>query len=215
MSEPPNDPFRAQVEKAQGYPANSRERLNALRELIQLLKQSGQLARPYKDKFKGFYQQIYDDALNRTFAFVCDRIDTYSPEIRPVIAWVNFYLCRRYFPEASREFMRTRHRGVGADVDYCSLTDLDVADPSTEDGGTSLLDDLIGYIEEDPGDVFKHHHVQGHPNANFQYIALQRLKYRTPWDELAAELGVSAQTLSSLYHRGVKRYQQQIRDDLR
>ncbi|WP_163665097.1 sigma-70 family RNA polymerase sigma factor [Adonisia turfae] len=214
MSESPNDPLRKQVDEAKRHPAGSRERLKALAKLISLLKSSGKLSRPHRGKFQGFYKEIYDDALNRTFTYVCDRIDTYSSEKGTVLAWVNFYLGTRFFNEASREFMRTRPGGAGSDVQCLSLDDLDVPTPNALSHGKSLLEDLIEYIREDPGGVFKDRHVQGHPQANFQYIALQRLEYRARWEELADELGISAQTLSSFYQRSFQHFKQKIRDDL-
>lgn len=211
-----DESLEAMVEAAQQCPRGSRDRTKALARLISVLQNSRQLSRPRRGQFQGFYEEIYQDALQRLFTYVCDRIDDYDAEKGRVLQWVNFLLNRRFFIDASREVLPILPGGVDArQVTRLSLEDLDInhAGELTPQLAPSLSEDLKCYLQEDPDDLFQHTHIANHPRANFQYIALSRLEGYS-WQDLATELNLGISTLSSFYQRCITRFAPRCRQDL-
>ena len=206
------------VHTAQCAPHCSRERRKALSQLLKTLRASNKLYRPHSGKFKGFYEDIYEEALQRLFFHICTRIDDYNSEKGSFLAWVNFLLLKRFFTEASREYVRTSPRSTNAiKINALSLDSLSNIPSRDVISSTSnlenSLDDLRTYIAEDSEKIFQSHHIQGHPDANFQNIFLMRLDGYS-WKEIADNMSVSAQSLSSFYQRSLKRFTQKFRKDL-
>ncbi|MGF1523315.1 MAG: sigma-70 family RNA polymerase sigma factor [Leptolyngbyaceae cyanobacterium] len=201
---------------AQNSPPDSRERIKALGELVRTLRHSKKLSRPLRGQFHGFYNDIYEDALQRLFTYICRKVDTYNPERASVLGWVNFLLNQRFFIEASRDFMTPVYKGMDArTIKKASVEDLDRAIPS--DVGNqlkpSLSEDLKRYIQEDPGAIFQSTHVDGHPAVSFQWIALQRFDGYA-WRELSDQSDIPVPTLSSFYRRCIQKFAPTIRRDL-
>lgn len=211
------------VQAAQNNPQNSQGRRRALGELVRVLRSSGKLTRPRRGQFKGFYNDIYEEALQRLFIHICEKIDAYNPERASVLSWVNFLLGQRFFIEASREFMATVYKGMDArTVKKVSVADLDreisssrgaQTQPFLSDNVKDLSDNVKEYIQEDPDEVFQVTHVDGHPEASFQWIALQRLDGYA-WREISGKLNIPIATLSSFYQRCIKRFASAIKRNL-
>lgn len=211
-----DDYLQQLVEAAQRHPPGSRDRKKALAKLISILQSSQQLTRPRRGQFQGFYEDIYREALQRMFTHVCDRIDDYTADRGRVLQWVNFLLSRRFFNEASREFLPTVPKGVDArTVKRLSLEDLDSNNPSELNPQLtpSLSEDLKYYLQEDPEGLFRGTFVENQPQANFQYIALSRLEGYS-WQELSDELNLGVSTLSSFYRRSLTRFAAKCKQDL-
>ena len=205
-----------QVQAAQNSPPNSRERRRVLGELIRTLRSSQQLTRPKRGQFRGFYSDIYEEALQRLFTYICERIDDYNPERANVLGWVNFLLGQRFFNEASREYMATVPKGIDArTIKKVSVAELDreIISNSDAQSNSSLSDDLRNYIQEDPERVFQSTHVEGHPEVSYQWIALQRFSGYA-WRELSDQSNIPTPTLSSFYQRYTKKFAPNIRRDL-
>lgn len=217
MNESPlDDELRRLVEAAQRQPPGSRDRRKRLAELISVLQASKQLTRPQRGQFQGFYEEIYQDALQRLFTYICDRIDTYSPKRGRVLQWVNFYLSKRFFTEASRDIMPVLPAGIDArTVKRFSIDDLDIHDPNAASSQTNTLpsEEVIHYLQEDPEGLFRSTHIENHPQASFQHIALSRLNGYS-WKELSTELGPGISSLSTFYQRCIKRFAPKIKIDL-
>lgn len=204
------------VQAAQSHPPNSWERREVLGQLIRELRNSGQLFRPKRGQFRGFYNDIYEDALQSLFTYVCERIDNYNPERASVLGWVNFLLSQRFFVEASREHVSTVQKHMDAQTIWkASVDDLDSKLLSSSESTSKpfLSDDLKSFIQEDPKGVFQSTYVEKHPEANFQWIVLRRLDGYT-WHELAEETGISISTLSSFYQRCIRKFPPVIWEDL-
>lgn len=217
MTAPPLDEYLQRlVNEAQRQPTGTRKRRQALAKLISALQTSNQLTRPRRGQFKGFYGEIYREALQRLFTYVCDRIDTYNPERGKVLQWVNFLLSQRFFIEASREILPTVPKGIDAKtVTRLTLDELDINNPVELNPQLtpSLSDDLKHYLQEDPSNIFQTTHIANQPRANFQYIALKRLE-GYPWKELSQELNLGMSTLSSFYQRCISKFAPQCKQDL-
>jgi hypothetical protein len=217
MNELSLDEYLQQLtEVAQQHPRGSRDRTKALAKLIRVLQSSGQLTRPRRGQFQGFYEEIYRDALQRLFAYMCDRIDDYTADRGRVLQWVNFLLSRRFFIEASREVLPTVPKGIDAKtITRLSLEELDSCNPVELNPQLvpSLSEDLKAYLHEDPEAIFQTTCIANQPSANFQYIAIKRLEGYS-WKELAAELDLGISTLSSFYQRCITRFVPKFRNDL-
>ena len=201
---------------AQNSPPGSRKRNQMLSTLFSILRSSKKLTRPMRGQFQGFYNDIYEDAVQRLFIYICERVENYNPERASVLAWVNFLLGQRFFVEASREFMATVYTGMDArQVRKVSVEDLDkaIASDISNQSKPSLSEELKQYIQADPEKVFQLAHVDGYPQVTFQWIASQRLDGYT-WRELSKRQGIPISTLSSFYQRCIKKFASKIKQDL-
>lgn len=177
---------------AQEHPPLSQQRQLALRELVNGILQSGRLCRPQRGQFLGFYDDIYDEALQELLLFVCQKIDKYDPERGSIMAWVNVLLERRFFREAIPKVLGKQ------DAKRLTLADLDQF-AAPEEVGT-LTDALRECIELDPGGFLKAEHIENYPAANFQSLLKRRMSGKS-WKEIAAEFDVKIPTVSGFYYR--------------
>ncbi len=198
---------------AQQQPPKSRERQRALARLIQALQQSKKLVRPRRDQFQGLYEEIYAEALQRLFSHICDKIESYNPERGAVLQWANFLLNRQFFIEASRELLPTVYKGLDPkSVKPLTLEDLDRSNPAEVNPQLVPLpsQQVRDCLEEDPESLFQHTHIDRHPEANFQFLAVRRLDGYS-WEDLATELGLKIPTLSSFYQRCLTKFAPQLK----
>jgi len=199
---------------AQSQPPKSRERQRALARFIDALQRSRKLVHPQPGSFRGFYQEIYADALQRLFAHLCDKIDSYNPERGEVLQWANFLLKRQFFIEASRELLPTLPKGIDPKtVTRLTLEDLDRSNPDEVNPQRVPLPSqkVRACLEEDPAGDFQMTHIDRYPAASFQRIALQRLDGYS-WQDLSVEFGVAIPTLSSFYQRCLTKFAPQLKE---
>jgi hypothetical protein len=193
---------------AQQQSPKSRERQRALARLIQALQRSKKLVRPRREQFPGLYEEIYAEALQRLFSHICDKINSYNPERGEVLQWANFLLSRQFFIEASRELLPTVYKGLDPkSIRPMTLEDLDRSSPAEVNPQLVPLpsQQVRECLEEDPDCLFQQAHIDRHPEANFQFLALQRLDGYS-WDDLATELGLKIPTLSGFYQRCLTKF---------
>lgn len=201
---------------AQNAPTGSTARQKALTELITTLLKSRKLCRPRRGQFHLLYEDIYAEALQRLFEFVCNRIDNYSPQKGEVLQWVNFLLSRRFFIEASRDYLPVAYKGLDVrNVKRLSLEDLDLNHPNELNPQLipSLSQEVKACLIEDPEGLFKSASIIDRPSATFQHIAVRRLDGYS-WKALSTELDIPVPTLSSFYRRCVARFAAKLRDYL-
>lgn len=188
--------------EAQNAPPKSIERQRSLTRLLSLMYRSKQLVRPYQGQFQGFYNDIYVEAQQRLFLYMCENIDRYDPQ-REVLQWANFLMQKRFFVEASRDVMPSTPRGIDrSQVKHGPLEMLD-KQRSLEQQTThqlSLSEEIVECIREDYDGIFKQTHIINKPHAHFQYIALRFLDGYS-WKEISLELDIRVTTLSSFYQR--------------
>jgi hypothetical protein len=201
---------------AQQQPIKSRGRQKALSQLIYVLQQSGSLVRPRRDQFQSSYGEIYAEALQRLFAYMCEKINNYDPQRGEVLQWVNFLLNRQFFIEASRELLPTVYKGLDPkSIKRLSLEDLDYSNPSEVNPQLLPLpsQQVLQCLEEDPEGSFQSSHIVNYPTATFQTIAIKRLQGYS-WQEMSAELGIQVSTLSSFYQRCLTKFAPQLKEYL-
>jgi hypothetical protein len=199
---------------AKQHPARSPQRQRALTELIGQIGRSRRLARPYAGQFHGMYEEIYAEARQRLFLYLCEQIDRYNPE-HDVMQWANFLLKQRFFIEASRDLLQTSTRGAkDQPIKRMTLDDLDQQQPAAlRSPAASLSEEVIQCLQEDPEGLFVATHIEGKPQAHFQAIALQFLGGYA-WKDLSTQFEVKVVTLSSFYQRCLVKFAPKFREYL-
>ncbi|MBW4602380.1 MAG: sigma-70 family RNA polymerase sigma factor [Calothrix sp. FI2-JRJ7] len=184
--------------EAQQHPQSTRERRVALTRLINAIWQSGRLYQPYKGQFQLAYKDIYDEAVQNLFFYLCqgDNINNYNPQRGEVITWVNMLLSKRFFPEAIPKIIGKQNE---VNLDNSHLENIPASQP------TSLFEQVIECIESDPEKIFVKVHITGHPEANFQAIARKRCS-GVSWKDISAEWGIGISSLNIFYQRCLKKF---------
>lgn len=78
------------AKEAQRHPHGTKERRIALTQLVNAIWQSGRLCHPNSGQFQSVYEDIYDEAVQNLFFYICqnDNIRRYDLERGSVMAWV-------------------------------------------------------------------------------------------------------------------------------
>lgn len=185
--------------EAQQHPPYTDLRQHALGELVEAIRLSGKLCRPYQASFSPqFYELLYDEAINKTLTYVCRKIDNYDPERgeKKFMNWVNFRL-ERVLIESCREFREPNVKSLP------SLTDLEeIVQPEEP---PSLFERIRECLEEDPDNIFKQTHIRNRSDANFTAIALARFSGKS-WEDISEEFGIPLPTISSFFQRCCEKF---------
>jgi DNA-directed RNA polymerase specialized sigma24 family protein len=192
------------AKKAQQHPPLSVERQIALTRLIESIMQSGKLSHPQRSQFSAnVYEEIYSEAIQELLLYICKNIHKYDPQRGSVMTWVNVLLELRFFKEAAQKKI-----GKGLIVKK-TLLDLDnLATPQQPEDLTEILRECI---ELDSENLFKQEHIENHPQANFQALAMRRISGKY-WKEIAAEFDIKITTISSFYYRCLKKFSPNLKD---
>ncbi len=176
----------------------TKEKRIALTRLINAIWQSGKLVRPYKGQFQLLYQDIYDEAVQNLFFYLCqnNNINKYNPERGEVMTWINMLLTKRFFPEAIPKIIGKENE---INLENSHLENIHSSQPM------SLFEQVRECIETDPELIFYKEHIKGHPEANFQAIAKRRCS-GVSWKEISAEWGIGITSLHSFYQRCLKKF---------
>jgi hypothetical protein len=182
---------------AQQYPRLSLERQQNLTRLVNGILRSGRLCRPQHGRFFGIYEEIYAEACQNLFLYICQSIEKYDPKRSSVMAWCNVLLDRRFFKEAIPIVLDQPclERVSQYTLDHLSIS---VEAPTL----TELLQECI---ESDPANCFQQEHIRDHPEVNFQALAIRRIAGRR-WREISAEFGISIPTLAGFYQQNVVKF---------
>lgn len=191
---------------ARRHPQKTKLRRMALTQLIDAIWLSGKLCRPCIDQFQLLYFDIYEEAVQSLFFFLCedDNISKYDPERGEVMTWVNVLLTKRFFPEAIPKIIGKENEITLEKFHIETI-------PSSEP--ISLSEIVIQCIEDDPEGIFLNEHIKGHPEANFQAIAKRRYS-GDAWKEISAEWGIGITSLHTFFQRSVKKFAPKIREYL-
>jgi hypothetical protein len=201
------------VEEAQRFPHRSTQRQLALTHLTQGILKSNRLGRPRIAIWSAsLYEDLYNDALNKTLLGICQNIERYNSQY-PVMAWVNNNLkftLMNVFNDYKKGGLTYVPKSIKVEIsspnniEYCIC----VKEALTDD------DQLFRqFLEEDPEGFLEEDKLREHPDVTFKILALARLDNNT-WLNLEKNLGVSAQTLSSFFHRCLKKRMSYLQKNL-
>lgn len=194
------------VMEARQHPFQSPHRQVVLNRLVNEILHSDRLGHPQKGAWPPrLYEDLYNEALQKTLLQICQGVDRYNPQ-HPVMAWVNFHLKNQflivvndykkigitYIPKSEREQITC----------LPSLDDLDRYMPV----GEAVSDDqlLRQFLEDDPECLLEAERLREHPSVTFQSVALAMFEGQT-CTEIATDLGISVQTLSSFINRRLQK----------
>ena len=191
---------------AQRHPDGTKERRIALTRLVDAIWRSGRLCHPNSCQFQSVYEDIYDEAVQNLFFYICqnDNIRKYDPERASVMTWVNMLLTRRFFPEAIPKII-----GKSNEI-HLDNSDLERIESSE---AISLFEQVRQCIESDPEGLFRSEHIRGHPQANFQAIATRRYS-GVSWKDISVEWNIGIKSLNTFYQRGLKKFAPKIKEYL-
>ncbi|NES66611.1 MAG: hypothetical protein F6K24_15800, partial [Okeania sp. SIO2D1] len=196
-----NENLKKLALSAQSFAPKTNERRYALRELITAIQFSRRLGHPHRGMFSPqVYALVYDEAVNRTLIYVCQRIALYNPQRGEFMTWVNYRLDR---------FIRdARVQSVSQQI--VDLDSLDHIIVSRQAEVEDLATGVRQLLEEDPEHLFRREHIKNRPDANFRAIALKKIAGQR-WREIAADFDISINTISSFFQRCCQKFRPYFR----
>jgi DNA-directed RNA polymerase specialized sigma24 family protein len=197
--------------QAQQHPLGTTVRRIILSKLIDGIYRSGKLCHPYKGQFPGVYEQIYQEAVQDLFLYICKNLHKYDPERASFMTWVNMLLSQRFFKEAIPKIIgKANEINVESSV-LENLEDLAFDDSEDEDNYIFAFKKIRRYIEIDPKGIFKQAHIKKYPKVNFQEIVVKRWS-GISWKDISEELNIPVATLSNFYQRTLEKFRDEFRD---
>ena len=188
---------------AQGQPPRSPQRQRTLNQLVEEIWHSGQLCYPYQGRFPPeLYQEIYEEAGQQLWIYICSNLDRFDPNRASVLGWVNYLFKKRFFPEVMEDIVNSATN---------PLMDENSWGESEED---PLLSELVReIIIEDPDNIFKNTHLRGEPRANWQFISIAKFEGKT-WQEIALQVERALNTVREWYIRNTPAMAEKIKQYL-
>jgi DNA-directed RNA polymerase specialized sigma24 family protein len=185
--------LRILVKNAQQYPPTSRERRKALDRLIKTIIESGELNTFKKWRSHPYYQDMYQDALSRTYIEISKKIDNYYPEKR-VMAWVNQVLKWRFIDVLRERKQEEEKWKQFLDNYLCPV----------HEKQDKEMESLRKFIDKDPEKILQNTHIRNNHQANLQIILQMRLN-EEGWKSIAKKLDTKLSTVSGFYQDQMER----------
>ncbi|MGL5065110.1 MAG: hypothetical protein ACRC62_34510 [Microcoleus sp.] len=151
------------------------------------------------------YEDIYSEALLRTFEYIRERIDIYDPE-RFLMGWVN-WLIKRRLSDSSEKYMNQRKRKI------LSLDDLDIENIPQEMRSNEIHEMLRELIKEDPDGVFRSVSVRNRQDLTWQYIAKAKLDDEI-LNNISQKNDVPISTINGFFNSNLRNFNDYIRNKL-
>lgn len=206
-SVPSGDDFDERLQQlaieAKQHPPLSPQRQLALNRLVNKILQSDSFSHPQRGLWSpSLYEDLYNEALQKTLLEICQKIDRYNPE-HPVMAWVNFLLGKRFHDVVKQWYS---NKGEGGVISLDEMDSLASNNLSPEEHILSEAEMLRQFLEDDPENCLKNEHVRGHPEASFQYIAIARFVDDKTWEAISAEFdNMRISTLSGFFYKQLRK----------
>ncbi len=193
---------------AKQSPAKSKARRRALTMLVNEVQNSNKIF--CKGRF-GFPREVYNEALQETWLYICQNIEKCDPNRGRVMTWVNFILEKRFINVINRRVRQGKQQSLDEPIWQNSgerdfqVTLLNRVEETNSYPGYLEWDNLRSFLEEDPDEIFKSRYIENNPEANFQVIALRRLNEES-WKDISQYFQIPVPTLSTFYQRCVKHF---------
>jgi DNA-directed RNA polymerase specialized sigma24 family protein len=193
---------------AKNFPAKSRARRKALTKLINEVQNSNKIF--CRGRFD-FPPEVYNEALQETWLYICQNIENCDPSIGRVMTWINFILERRFINVINRRARQGQQQSLDEPIrqndsegDF-QRTLLDRIEETNFYTRSPEWENLRSLIEEDPDGKFQLKYIEGNPSANFQAIAIKRLNEES-WKDISLFFQIPVPTLSTFYQRCIKHF---------
>lgn len=197
--------------EAQQHPIDTTARRIILSKLIDTIYRSHLLTRPYQGQFQGVYEDIYQEAVQNLFLYICKNIDKYDPQRGEFMTWVNMLLSKRFFREAIPKVIGTANKINLESSILENLEDLATGEREDKDDYIQIFQKIRRYIEIDPKGIFKQAYIKKYPQANFREIAIKRWS-GISWKEISDHFNIPVATLSNFYQRNLEKFRPELRD---
>ncbi len=197
--------------EAQQYPLGTTARRRIISKIIDVIYRSRQLVHPYPGQFQGVYDDIYQEAVQNLFLYICKNIEKYDPERGEFMTWVNMLLSKRFFREAIPKIIGKTHEINVENSVLENLENLTFKENKDKDDYVSTFLKIRRYIELDPNGIFQQAQIKKHPHANFREIAIKRWS-GISWKEISDELNIPIPTLSNFYQRSLEKFRDELRE---
>lgn len=188
--------------ETQNSPPHSVERQQHLNHLVKSILTSGKLGHPHIGKYSyGIYQDLYNEALQKTLLKLCTKIDQYNP-VHPVMAWVNFVLSKTFIDlekDLQRKGITFLPQTLKNDMTILSLDDLN--SPVTSKVVPTEAERLRQFLKDDPEGLLQQEHLQNNPQITFQRVAIAKYIDDLTWDSLSKQFNIPLPTLHSFFNR--------------
>lgn len=178
---------------AQKYQHQTLERQIALTKLMREIFKSGKLAVLRKNEYYHLYDYVFDEAIQELLIYICRNIEKYDPQKGSMMQWIFFLFYHRYIKQAFQKIHKEQNQ-------QNIIRKLLALDKHINEKKPSLSDLVRACIEADPENICKSKHIQNHPEANFQFLAIRRFSSHH-WKDIAADLNLSVPTVSGFYYR--------------
>ncbi|MEM9218490.1 MAG: hypothetical protein AAGD25_29640 [Cyanobacteria bacterium P01_F01_bin.150] len=189
---------------AQGQPVGSLERQITLTRLLGLLTQSRQISRLIrKSEQSQSGGEVYAEALQRLYVYICENIDKFNSERATVTHWALFLFNHRFINQAKQHLSPLTAPSItGVPARRITLADLEQCSAEVNEPSPSTR--LREYIEADADGHLRACHIQDHPEVTLQLLLLRRLDDKA-WRNISEELGIKLPTLHGFYRRQLRR----------
>lgn len=159
------------------------------------------------------YEEIYQEACGDLWEWACRHIQNYDPTRSSVLGWLNFYLNRRFFPEAAKRLLQYDRPLAIQNEDQKERLWEQVPDPSDPEATSGLERYFLQtshYLRESQNPVLDKC-VKGIPEATLRQIMHYKLQGKT-LEEIAIIFGSNYSTIHSFYRRKRDTIFQEIRE---
>lgn len=201
--------------KAKNYPFESLERKKAILQrnlaLTDLFKQLKWLLN--QNEKNGFFEEIYNLALQELWLEICQEIDRYDSSKGSVLTWVMFKL--KYKKIQAYNQLTDRGRLIFLDSSQYDFQQKLLEIDRLHNSNPLLSQQVIKILKEDPERLFETKFFKNNPQANFKAIALKRLN-SISWADIVEELRVksSCGALSTFYQRCCQKFAPKFKEYL-
>ena len=181
------------------YPPGSKERQKNLTKIIRLVS-----TKLWKEN-----TPYYEDALQETWVYFCRNIcegqagKAYDSKKATVATWLNNYLKWR-LKDGYIQTQKQRKQTVSKLVDEDNRVSDPIDSLPARPDVPPLLKEVTQWAKTDVQKKLSRICLENHPQVTAQTLILKRLPPEVSWQQLAAEYGVAAGTLSSFYQRKCK-----------
>ncbi|WP_414620822.1 hypothetical protein [Calothrix sp. CCY 0018] len=196
--------------EVQKHPPLSRQRQIAINQLLNIIYKRFSQKNSYYSYYYNQYKidTIYDEVVQQCLIYINKNIDKYNPELGSIITWID----RIFKYRLMDNLMDYKKKAIIFSYPDELLEQIPAFNEDEE--LESNAEKLIRIIKEDPDNIFHNTHIRGHPNANFQYLLLSRSQGKS-WQDIAKELNIGIQSLSSFFNRSLRKFTPKIREYLK
>ena len=186
--------------EARAYPVGSPQRQRRLTYTVRQMQRLGKIWRDYQISV-----DQYNEALQQTWMYFCQNLDSYDPARANPITWFNCVLKFR-IKDLRRKTIGEEHRiqtnFINAATDDMAIDLIDRLPAPNINQAEEMLSDLLIWLHQERS-TLEQKSIRNHSAINVHTLIARRLptEHQVSWRSLSQEFGVSVPTLSSFYQR--------------